>query len=68
MANKMYREVSKGGKGTSPKYTMKGKDSKFDKSGMMKYTQNSKGVDKGKGMGYELSGGNEKFTGKYNQG
>lgn len=66
MADKMYKENGAGGKGKASKYTMKGKDSKFDKSGM-NYMQNGKGTKKGGGMGHEQSGGKEKFSGKYNQ-
>ena len=66
MAEKMYKQNSKGGKGNSPKFVMKGKDSKFDKSGM-NYKQVGVGTKKGGGQGHEQSGGNEKITGKYNQ-
>lgn len=66
MADKMYTENGRGGKGKTSKYTMKGNDSTFDKSGM-NYKQNGKGTKKGGGMGHEQSGGKEKFSGKYNQ-
>jgi hypothetical protein len=68
MADKMYTMNSKGSNRTSPKYVMKGADSKFDKYGEMGYQQ----ADAGKGahVMYKLSkmaGGEGKFEGKYNQ-
>lgn len=63
----VYSENGKGGKGVSPKYAMKGKNSKFDASGMMDYTQNSKGSNRKGGISPNMSGGNEKFSGLYSQ-
>lgn len=64
MAEKMYTQNSRGGKGASPKYK-EGSKSLGELS--MKYTQNGKGTTKGSGQGYAQADSKGSFEAKYNQ-
>jgi len=60
----VYNQKSKGGEGKSPKYAMVGKNSKFDKSGMMNYDQASYDGE-GKASNFAQANAKGSFTGKY---
>ena len=64
MATKMYDQNSKGGKGASPKFKMRGESKGHEK---MKTPMASKGTGKGGGQGYAQSDAKGSFVGKYNQ-
>lgn len=67
MADKMYRENSKGGKGNSPKYKMRGEGKGKDVPPTAMTGGAGKGTTKGGGEGYNQADKKGSFLAKYNQ-